>query len=57
MTAAAAIGEGIAADITRVRDNGQRVLFVVSDPTHLIPCDREVADRTRRPGIRLEIVR
>lgn len=55
--AAAAIGEAIAADITRYGDNGQRVQFVVYDPEHLIPKDDEFVGRIARPGVRAAIIR
>jgi hypothetical protein len=54
---AASIGEAIAADITRHGDNGQRVLFVVYDPTHLIPNDTEFTTRIRRPSVQIAIIR
>jgi len=54
---AAAIGEAIAADITRYRDNGQRLLFVVYDPSHLIPSDSEFTAKIRRPSVLITIIR
>jgi hypothetical protein len=54
---AASIGEAIAADITRYGDNGQRVLFVVYDPNHLIPNDAEFTNRIRRPLVLVNIIR
>jgi hypothetical protein len=54
---AAAISEAIAADITRYGDNGQRILFVVYDPTHLIPNDSDFISRIRRPLVQVAIIR
>lgn len=54
---ASTIGEAIAADITRYRDSGQRILFVVYDPTHLIPSDTEFIRRIDRTGVRTAVIR
>lgn len=54
---AATIGEAIAADITRYGDNGQRVLFLVYDPNHLIPSDSEFVNRIRRDFAQVAIIR
>ncbi|MBL8822284.1 MAG: 7-cyano-7-deazaguanine synthase [Planctomycetia bacterium] len=54
---AASIGEAIAADITRYGDNGQRVLFLVYDPDHLIPDDAQFKGQINREGVHTIIIR
>jgi 7-cyano-7-deazaguanine synthase in queuosine biosynthesis len=54
---AASIGEAIAADITRYGDNGQRILFVVYDPGHLITSDPDFVDQIRREFVEVAIIR
>ena len=52
------ITEDIAADITKYGDSGARVLFVVSDPNHLIPNDSIFAKPiVARASMRVAFVR
>ena len=53
-----AITEDIAADITKYGDNGRRTLFVVYDPSHLIPDDDAFAVHIAiRPSMMMRIIR
>ncbi|MCY2951379.1 MAG: 7-cyano-7-deazaguanine synthase [Planctomycetota bacterium] len=52
------ITEAIAADITKYGDNGQRVLFIVYDPAHLVPDDAQFgAEVSRRNHMLLRFIR
>lgn len=52
------ITEAIAADITKYGDNNRKVVYVVYDPHHLVPNDREFArDIERHDGMRVAFVR
>lgn len=52
------ITEDVSADITKYGDGRKRTLFVIYDPHHLIPDDREFAEEIlRRPTMHVRFIR